>query len=113
MHYQRWRRTGDHEKARPAGRRTDPTLDNLRQEFSGDWSPRTITRYKRAQSMLWAAGCSVEEAEDLFVAARFANGKPNVARLERLALAKLFAALKQGRPEQVSMRQGRIFIGKR
>ena len=63
--------------------------------------------------MLWAAGCSVEEAEDLFVAARFANGKPNVARLEQLARGKLFAALEEGRMEQVTKRGGRIFVRKR
>jgi len=113
MHYQRLKRTSDPEKVRRAGRRTDPILDNLRQEFSRDWSPRTITRYKRALAMFWAAGCVEEEVEDLSAAARFANGKPNVARLERLARAKFFVALKQGRLEQVTKRQGRTFVRKR
>lgn len=88
-------------------------LEGIREEFARDWSPRTITRYKRAQRMLWATGCTVEMAEALFVAATFANGKPNVARLERLAKKELVAALKQGRLEQVTKRQGRIFVRKR
>jgi len=113
MHYQRWRRTGDPEELRPAGRPRDQMLEGLRQEFSGKWSPRTITRYKRALALLWFAGCTEEEVEDLSAAARFASGKPNVARLEHLAKDKFFTALKQGRLEQVTKRQGRIFVRKR
>lgn len=113
MHYQRWHRTGDPEEVRRAGRPRDDMLDGLRKDFSHEWSPRTIARLKRAQSMLWAAGCTDEEAEWLFDAASFANGKPNVAHLERLAKEKFFRALKQGRLEKVGERGGRTFVRKR
>jgi hypothetical protein len=112
-HYQRWRRTGDPEEVRRAGRPRDQMLERLREEFSGKWNPRTITRYKRALAMLWAAGCTEEEVENLSAAARIANGKPNVACLERLAKERVFTAVRKGRLEVVDHQRCRIFVGKR
>lgn len=51
MHYPRWRRTGDPEEVRRAGRPRDEMLDDLRERFAGTWSPRTTTRYKRVMQL--------------------------------------------------------------
>ena len=95
MHYQRWRRTGDPLKTRRAGRPTDVVLESLRMQFSNDWSPRTITRYKFVLRIVLTY-CTEsrldEELGDLIDSTRFANGKWNVAGLEREALARLRAA---------------------
>lgn len=101
MHYQRWRRTGDPEKVRRAGRPRDDMLDDLRERFTGTWSPRTITRYKRVERLCAALAVDesgevspseyVKQLDELDWATNFGNLKKNVAGMERMALAKLRA----------------------
>ena len=47
--------------------------------------------------MLHVAGCNQREVEELNQAAKFTNGKPNVARLERMAKTRVADAVGQGR----------------
>lgn len=76
-------------------------LNDLRVHFTGTWSPRTITRYKRVGNL--CAELSVDEAgevsgpqfeaqmRELDWATNFGNLKKNVAGMERMAVAKVRA----------------------
>ena len=102
MHYQRWRRTGDPEKLRRAGRPRDDMLDHLRERFTGTWSPTTITRYKRVMrlcSLCCSGEFDISELEmhlsEVERYTNFGNLKRNVAGAERMARAKA-AAMQAG-----------------
>ena len=95
LHYQRWRRTGDSEKVRPAGRPTDRWLEVLRHDYSRVWSPRTITRLKRVlrTCATYRPGSQLDdEWDDLWRVATRPNGTINVAQLERTANSRLSEA---------------------
>lgn len=112
MHYQRWRRTGDPEEVRSAGRPSDAILGKVRTAYGKVWSPRTITRYKRALRIQWWAGGTNDEWLELQRGALRPNGTINVARLERLAEDLLRVAKEEGRLETFS-HGGRTHIRKR
>jgi hypothetical protein len=96
-HYARWRRTGDPEKTRRAGRprrARDPMLEQLYAE----WSPRTAARHEHA----WEVLCTVQAARgdecltDAVARTTRPNGSINVSKFERFADAALMRAVMDG-----------------
>ena len=79
-HYARWRRTGDPEKVRRAGRPPEPFAQTMR-SLGYDSSERTLRRQTRAMQLLGEFG----DTRAAITEAMRPCGGLNVSKLERLA----------------------------
>ena len=79
----RVRRNGDPNATRKRGRKQSEFLA-LNREFLSEWSPRTLSRYAQAMSILGDVGGREAQRAALKAATR-PNGTVNVAKLLKLA----------------------------